>query len=117
MSRGDIVLNTLRRELKKKQARIDKLEKLMTEYHLNSETAKAMDGFAQRFNSAETTDEKFKIADEWKETSDLWSEQVAKSKTQNDNFMKWMDEQSKLHSQVSELSSEIALHEIRNRRA
>jgi len=57
---SDIVLKTLRRELKKKTDRIERLEVLLSESHLCSATAKAMDGFARRFNNAATAKERSK---------------------------------------------------------
>ena len=110
---SDIVIKTLRRELKKKQDRIHRLEILMSKRHIRKETAKAMDAFARRFNSAATSEEKIKIADEWKETNDLFVKQCAKAKTQNDSYMKWLDEQTKLQSEAYDLSNEIGLHELR----
>jgi len=112
--RSDIVINTLRREMERTQSRISKLEKLMSESHLKSETAKKMDSFARRFNEATTAKAKMAVADEWKATSDTWKRQLAKAKKQNESYTKWMDEQSDLMGEVSKLSSEISLHEIRN---
>ena len=110
---SDIVIKTLRRELKKKQDRIQRLKIMMSECHIREETAKAMDEFARRFNNADIVKEKLKIASEWKETSNLFKKQCAKAKYQNDNYMKWLDEQTKLQSDASGLSSEIGVQELR----
>ena len=110
---SDIVIKTLRNELKKKQARIMKLETLMTEKHILRETAQAMDGFAKRFNSAPTSREKLQIADEWKATGELWKKQCAKAREQTKNYMKWMDEQSKLETEARHLGEEIGMKELR----
>ena len=106
---SNIVLETLQRELRKKQARMKRLEAMMSENHTRRETAQAMDGFARRFNNATTVKEKLNIADDWKETSDLWKKQCAKAKHQNENYMKWMNEQTELQGEAYDLSQEVGL--------
>ena len=109
----EIVIETLRREISKKSKQIEKLEKLMTEPHLSAETAKLMDGFARRFNTASTVKERLAISSEWKKTSDQWKEQVRKARYQNDNFMKWMESQHTLTSEVCELQDHLSMLDLR----
>ena len=110
---SNVILNTLKRELKRKQKRIDELEKLMSERHLNSEDAKAMDSFAEKFNNAKSADEKIKIANEWSKVTERWQQNVDKAKHQSDNYVKWMDKQHELMSECRDLSNEIAQIEFR----
>ena len=110
---SDIVIDTLKRELKKKKTRVDKLEKLMTEKHLDSETAKKMDAYAKRFNDAESGEDKMKVAREWKLTSDKWEKRIERLKHQTKNYVKWMDEQSTLHTECRHLGEEISMREFR----
>ena len=111
---SDIVISTLKREMERKQSRISKLEALMSENHVKSETAKKMDSFARRFNASTTAKEKMDVVAEWKATSDKWKRQLARAKKQNASYRKWMNEQGELMVDVSKLSSEMGLHEIRN---
>ena len=108
----NIALKTLLRELNKKQARMDRLETLMSEKHLRAVTAKAMARFARRFNNAATTEEMIKIANEFREVNSEWENQLSKAKHQRNNYMKWMDEQLALQREISDLSSEVARLEL-----
>ena len=111
---SNIVIDTLKSELKRKQARVDKLEKLMSEKHLKSVDAKAMDSYAKKCNNAESTKDKLKVIEEWKSTSDRWNKSIAKLKHQTKNYTKWMDEQFELQSDCMELSNQISTLEFRN---
>lgn len=109
------VLAALKADHAKKQSRIDQLDNFMHTRHLDSVDAKAMDGFARRFNAATTWPERESILKDWKPLSDKWNKAVERSIHQSENYMKWADEQMKLMIERDELASEIGMIEFRNR--
>jgi len=103
----NIVFETLAKELAKKQKRLEWLKTEMSKSHLDSDTAKAMDSFAARFNAARDGKSKMAIAAEWQETSDKWNTQVTGLQYQIANREKWEAEYQKLYFQIDELVREI----------
>lgn len=101
------VLFALESDCKRKQKRIDALQKMMIESYLDHEDCVEWDRLAKLFN-ASSGDEKMQIANQMATIGKRIDAAVKKMKHQNENYQKWMTEQHKLMIDVSELQSEIS---------
>jgi len=107
------VIKVLEREIKKKQKRLDHLESLMSKNHLSSDDIAAHDKLAVKINAENDMDKKLKLMNKLKPINDRILIQLKADKHQSDNYIKWMNEQFKIETEIHEISNELFCQKIR----
>lgn len=101
--------------LVKKQRRHDKLEALMTEKHLVTDDFTKHDNLAKKFNASKDHAERLRISGKLMIIDKRIQKQWTATAHQNDNYIKWMDEQHALIGPIMELQTELGAIKFRER--